>query len=118
MMDSTLMVDLTADDDFASYGPTGTMEEILLIDNAMPVSGTFDGLAEGASVAIGGGKTAAISYVGGDGNDVVLNVMIGDGGMLGDVNCDGVVNLLDVAPFVDLVSNGGFSTKADINGEV
>ncbi len=40
---------------------------------------------------------------------------VGDSGMLGDVNCDGVVDLLDVAPFVDLVINGGFSTKADIN---
>ena len=35
--------------------------------------------------------------------------------LLGDVNCDGVVNLLDVAPFVDLISSAGFSEKADIN---
>ena len=39
----------------------------------------------------------------------------GKGGLLGDINCDGVVDLLDVAPFVDLITNGGFSTKADIN---
>ena len=36
-------------------------------------------------------------------------------GDLGDVNCDGEVNLLDVAPFVELLSTGGFSEKADIN---
>ena len=35
--------------------------------------------------------------------------------LLGDVNCDGSVDLLDIAPFVDLISNGGFSVKADIN---
>ncbi len=35
--------------------------------------------------------------------------------LLGDVNCDGEVNLLDVAPLVDLITSGGFSTKADIN---
>ena len=35
--------------------------------------------------------------------------------VLGDINCDGVVNLLDVSPFVDLLSNNGFSAKADIN---
>ena len=35
--------------------------------------------------------------------------------LLGDINCDGAVNLLDVAPFVDLLSTGGFSEKADIN---
>ena len=37
------------------------------------------------------------------------------GVLLGDVNCDGVVNLLDVAPFVDILTSGGFSPKADIN---
>ena len=35
--------------------------------------------------------------------------------LLGDVNQDGVVNLLDVSPFVDLLSNGGFNQNADIN---
>ena len=39
---------------------------------------------------------------------------------LGDVNCDGAVDLLDVGPFVDLLINGEFLDKADINldGEV
>ena len=35
--------------------------------------------------------------------------------LLGDANCDGVVNLLDVGPFIDLVSANEFSVKADIN---
>ena len=38
-------------------------------------------------------------------------------GIIGDVNCDGVVNLLDVAPFVDAITNGSDSFKADINGD-
>lgn len=33
----------------------------------------------------------------------------------GDINCDGEVNLLDVQPFVDLISTGGFLDKADLN---
>ena len=41
---------------------------------------------------------------------------VDDAGVLvGDVNCDGVVDLLDVAPFVDILTNGGFDVKADIN---
>lgn len=43
-----------------------------------------------------------------------------DGGVAsipGDVNCDGVVDLLDVEPFVDLILNGGFNAKADLNGD-
>ncbi len=34
---------------------------------------------------------------------------------LGDVNRDGRVNLLDVQPFVDLLTTGGFQVEADIN---
>lgn len=36
-------------------------------------------------------------------------------GIVGDVNCDGVVDLLDVGPFVDAIIAGEFSVKADIN---
>ena len=35
--------------------------------------------------------------------------------LLGDVNCDGNVDLLDVTPFVDLLTSGGFDAKADVN---
>ena len=37
--------------------------------------------------------------------------------LLGDINGDGTVNLLDVQPFVDLIANGGFLKQADINGD-
>ncbi len=35
--------------------------------------------------------------------------------ILGDMNCDGVVNLLDVSPFISLISDGIFNPKADMN---
>ena len=35
----------------------------------------------------------------------------------GDINCDGAVNLLDVDPFINLISTGGYSAKADMNGD-
>jgi hypothetical protein len=38
--------------------------------------------------------------------------------VLGDVNCDGIVNLLDVQPFVALLVSGAFSFKADINQDL
>ena len=42
----------------------------------------------------------------------------GDKVLRGDVNCDGVVDLLDVAPFVEILTSGlGFDPKADINGD-
>ncbi len=33
----------------------------------------------------------------------------------GDINCDGQVNLLDVSPFIDFITNGDYSLKADLN---
>ncbi len=35
--------------------------------------------------------------------------------LLGDVNGDGDVDLLDVGPFIELISNGEFQTEGDIN---
>ena len=35
--------------------------------------------------------------------------------LLGDVNLDGAVDLLDVTPFIELVANGVFQPEADIN---
>lgn len=58
-----------------------------------------------------------------DGGPGVGEMQIGEMAMfeaaflLGDVNCDGTVDLLDVAPFVDLLTSGGFSEKADITGD-
>jgi autotransporter-associated beta strand protein len=49
----------------------GSSFEIIENDGADAVSGTFAGLAEGASVKVGG-ATFSISYHGGDGNDVTL----------------------------------------------
>ena len=37
--------------------------------------------------------------------------------LIGDVNQDGQIDLLDVQPFVDLLINGGFQLEADINGD-
>lgn len=43
------------------------------------------------------------------------NITFGDAILLGDVNCDGNLNLLDVGPFVDLISSGSFLDKGDMN---
>ena len=40
---------------------------------------------------------------------------VNDPTLLGDVNQDGVVNFLDIAPFIGALSGGGFQAEADIN---
>ena len=35
----------------------------------------------------------------------------------GDVNCDGAITLLDVNPFIELLTEGGFKLQADLNND-
>ena len=64
--------------------------------------------------------TAALTLVGNVGQNttaVAFNLFdfVCDFEGRGDVNMDGSVNLLDVAPFVDALSNGTFIQEADVN---
>ena len=52
-----------------------------------------------------------------DENWGIDNVIIRDNFLLGDVNCDQSVNLLDVDPFVAILTSGDYSAKADINAD-
>ena len=56
-----------------SYVPTAS-DSFLIVDNdgSDPVTGTFNGLAEGATVSVNG-VSKKITYVGGTGNDVLLS---------------------------------------------
>lgn len=57
-----------------SFVPTGGQKFVIINnDSNDAVTGTFTGLAEGATT-VDGGVTYTISYVGGDGNDVELTV--------------------------------------------
>ena len=38
--------------------------------------------------------------------------------MIGDVNQDGSIDLLDVGPFVDLLTSGEFLCEADVNEDM
>ena len=46
-----------------------------------------------------------------------VSVLLSNCTLLGDINLDGSVNLLDVGPFVELVSKGIFQAEGDINGD-
>ena len=71
-----------------------------------------------------GTYTAVVNDSGGDEsmgfNIIATGISDEPPALLGDVNGDGDVNLLDVAPFVELLTSGGFAPEADVNqdGEV
>lgn len=52
-----------------------------------------------------------------DFEELALPAFIGTDVLLGDVNGDGSVDLLDVSPFVDAILSGEFIAAADINGD-
>ena len=52
-----------------------------------------------------------------DFDNLAIPAFVGSDLLLGDVNGDGAIDLLDVAPFVDLIINGGFNPLADLNGD-
>lgn len=54
--------------------PTGTAFTIVSVSGSAPVTGTFAGLPQGATLPIGG-RPFRISYTGGDGNDIVLTAL-------------------------------------------
>ena len=58
----------------------------------------------------------ATDMAGNVGVGAAVSVSVG-GILMGDANCDGSVNLLDVSAFVDLLTDGGFVDKVDFNGD-
>ena len=50
-------------------------------------------------------------------NPTSIQVEVDDIYLRGDVNTDGFLSLLDVAPFVDLLVNGEVQREADVNGD-
>lgn len=65
-----------------------------------------------------GGAGLPISYMAGRFATAGESLTVGGKEILrGDVNCDGVLDLLDVAPFVEQLTSGKFSDKADMNAD-
>jgi autotransporter-associated beta strand protein len=64
--------------------PVAPGQQFVIINNneTSANSGTFNGLAEGATISVGG-YSFLISYVGGNGNDVVLTLVSVPGGVAG-----------------------------------
>lgn len=74
----------------------------------------LDEFADGNGIFTGGNGIPTLR--GPDDAVFFMQGTMDSGGILGDVNCDGMVTFLDIAPFIDLLANGEFSAKADFNG--
>ena len=78
------------------------------------------GVEVGASDRTGEGVVEGVQYQTAAANSNVIIEVTNNGGggiLLGDLNGDGQVSLLDVQPFIDLLSNNGFDPAGDFNGD-
>ena len=121
-------VDLSSDINFMNiHGPTSEHSPGNFSDSAE----TFSGLDGFNASAVGGGYVGETSF---DGNlkellegrfYIHLHTFDNGGGeargyfipevVIGDINRDGIINLLDVLPFVEAISAGSFDDAADLN---
>jgi hypothetical protein len=84
----------------------------------------MSGLAD-HTLAVGESAVIQIAFTGGTGSGNGHHLFIDNVAfrgnleqaavILGDVNLDGVVNFLDIAPFIGVLSGGTFQTEADVN---
>ncbi len=101
---SLLEVDLTG---------SSVMGNVTLISVGGSVNGMFAGLPEGAAVPNSGGRT--ITYMGGDGNDIVL--LAAGGGVTGDFDGNGFYQCADVDALVAEIVAGTNNLVYDLTGD-
>ena len=86
-------------------------DEFTILSSVSPIIGQFSNAP--ISISDGNGYQWEVLY---NPNDITLRLDSIDAGfLLGDVNQDGNVDLLDVAPFVDVLTSGVYEVRADIN---
>lgn len=100
-------------------GSTADENDPLTIDGTF-LNNSFQNFSASIS-GTGNELTLTLDFANNGGNELLAinNILIEssmDTGIVGDVNCDGVVDLLDVAPFVEALTNGSDNPKADIDG--
>lgn len=89
---------------------------VTYVQNIVDGNATDNGLLlKAATEAVNGSAARVTSREGG--NAARLVVTLDTGVLIGDINLDGTVDLLDVGPFVTLLSTQMFQAEADINGD-
>ncbi len=91
----------------AVAGAPGTIIPILLNDGVDAITGTFNGLADGTMVTVGGVFMGFISYFGGDGNDVTLTVASVGPAIINDIAANnGVFEIRQVGETIQVLRGG------------
>jgi len=102
-----------------SYPIGGTTFTIVNNDASDAITGTFIGLPQGATITdfLGSGLDATITYTGGTGNDVVLNVVSNDITCYADEDGDGFGNPGNSQIFNGTCGTGFVTDNTDCNDD-
>ena len=85
------------------------------LSGVLPSRFTSISATEGAITMEGGAGNDTIC--GSPGNDSIFGGSEGGVSIVGDVDLNGVVDSLDISPFINSLGSGGFQFEADVNGD-
>ena len=95
--------------------------DVFTVLSSNSLSGFFSNVTSGERLFTSDGTGSFLVHYGPfsafDSNSIVLTQFQNNRFLLGDLNGDGVVDLLDVQPFVDLITSGVYQIVADINSD-
>ena len=97
---------------FGGIGFDANVGDARMIISSPGVSGEFENDDNLTAVSLSNGFVFDVIY---DATSVSIEVV--DKFLLGDVNQDEALNLLDVQPFVELLVSGNFQLEGDVNGD-
>lgn len=98
---------------FANWGMTTSIGPISGNDGEIDQWGTVGANGADATVNTSGGRLIVTDQ---PNAPIVFTATLGPPApLLGDVNLNGTVNFFDIAPFISILSNGGFQTEADVD---
>jgi len=107
------------------FVPGGGLAGLILVDEDDDTNGVQSQVAFEVTagtryeVRVGGFRPSNSISAGSEGNIALNGVFTGTAPsvLLGDVNLDGVVDFLDISPFISVLATGVFQEEADVNGD-
>ena len=104
---STVLFSVDRENDILNAGTLTQADGTFDITGLTFAAGDTISFVVGNNGNIGGDETALQASISVETDGIVV---------LGDANCDGEVNFLDISPFIVLLSNSEFKAQADIDG--
>ena len=89
-------------------------DAFVIVQAGFTLTGEFENVQNGQRIGTSGGEGSfLVTYT----NNLVILSGYETSALLADANQDGVVDFLDISPFISLLSTGSYLAEADLNGD-